>query len=83
VGAVVAHGPVPAVGAQERVLVEVGTGEPRQVLADFRGVGTASLRGERSCRERADVLVEHRGERVGQLQRSAAATTPREGGRVL
>jgi hypothetical protein len=69
VGAVVAHRPVPAVDARERVLVEVGAGEPRQVLADFRGVGTAGLSGERSCRKSADVLVEHGAELVGQLQR--------------
>jgi Phage integrase, N-terminal SAM-like domain len=57
VGAVVAHRPVPA--TRERVLVEVGAGEPRQVLADFRGVGTAGLSGERSCRKSMDVIVEH------------------------
>jgi hypothetical protein len=34
--AVVAHGPVAAVGAGERVTVEVRSGEPRQVLADPR-----------------------------------------------
>lgn len=38
VGAVVAHRPVAAVRASERVLVEVRGGEPRQVLTDFRGV---------------------------------------------
>jgi hypothetical protein len=43
VGAVVTDGPVPAGGAGERVLVEVGIGEPRQVLADLRGVGPAGL----------------------------------------
>ena len=47
VGAVVAHRPVATVGAGERVVVEVGTGEPRQVLADFRGVRAPCLIGQR------------------------------------
>ena len=47
VGAVVAHRPVAAGGACERVLVEVGGGEPRKVLADFRGVCAARLIGQR------------------------------------
>jgi hypothetical protein len=83
VGAVVAHRPVPAIGARERVLVEVGAGEPRQVLADFRGIGPAGLSGERSARKSVDVVREHGAELVGQLQRSAAATTPPDGDRVL
>jgi hypothetical protein len=47
VGAVVAHRPVTAVRAGERVLVEVRGGEPRQVLPDFRGVGAPHLIGQR------------------------------------
>jgi hypothetical protein len=38
VGPVVAHRPVPAGRACERVFVEVGIGEPREVLPDLRGV---------------------------------------------
>ena len=33
VGAVVAHGPVPGVGAGERITIDLGRGEPGQVLA--------------------------------------------------
>jgi hypothetical protein len=47
VGPVVAHSPVTAVGAGQRVLVEGGAGEPRQVLTDFRGVRALCLIGQR------------------------------------
>jgi hypothetical protein len=43
VGAVVAHCPVAAVGAGERILVEAGAGKPGQELADLGGVGPARL----------------------------------------
>ena len=46
-GAVVAYRPVAAVGAGERVLVEVRGREPRQVLTDFRGVRAPCLIGQR------------------------------------
>jgi hypothetical protein len=39
--------PVAAVRARERALVEVRDGEPRQVLADFRGVRAPRLIGQR------------------------------------
>ena len=47
VRAVVAYRPVAAGGACERVLVEVRGGEPRKVLANFRGLCAARLIGQR------------------------------------
>ena len=49
VDAVVAHGPVAAVGAGERNLVEVGGGKPGQELADLGGVGAPRLLRQRRC----------------------------------
>jgi hypothetical protein len=83
VRAVVAHGPVAAAGAGERVMVEVRVGEPRQVPADLRGLGPAGLGGERSCGEGADVRVEQCGEGAGKVKWGASVAPAREGGRVL
>jgi hypothetical protein len=83
VGAVVAHRPVPAGSARERILVEVGAGEPRQVLADFRSVGTAGLSGERSCRKSVDVVAEQAPNCSGSSSGARPRRRPGEGGRVL
>ena len=66
VGAVVAHGPVAAVGAGERILVEVGGGKPGQELADLGGVGAPRLLRQRRCSQGRGVLLEDRG--VGRRQ---------------
>jgi hypothetical protein len=83
VRAVVTDRPVTRVAICERVAVGVGVGEPREVLADLRGVGAARLLGQRSPRERRDVLVEDLGERLGQADGGATAPARRRRARVL
>ena len=74
-GAVVADRPVARVAILQRVAFGVGVGEPREVLADLRGVGAARLVGQRRLRERRRVLVEDRGEGPDR----ATAMRPRRG----
>ena len=57
-GAVVAHGPVAAVGVGERVFVEVGAGEPGEELADLGGVGAPRLLRQRRGAQSRGVAIE-------------------------
>ena len=72
---VVAYRPVTAVGACDRVPVEVGDSQPGEVLADLGGVRAAGLLTDRRGLERADVLVEHDHVRPVQLDRRAPSPT--------
>jgi hypothetical protein len=81
--AVVAHGPVPAVGAAERVALDVGDGKPGQVLAGLGGVRAPALVGERGRGEGGDVGVEHLGEGAGQVDGGASMPWRRGGRPVL
>ena len=82
-GAVVAYGPVAAVGAGERVLVEVGVGEPGEVLADLGGVGPARLLRQRRGSQRRDVAIEDCGVGRRQGDRCPAPSPRRRRRRVL
>jgi hypothetical protein len=82
-GAVVAHRPVTRLAVAEWVAFGVGVGEPREVLADLRGVRATRLLGQRSSRERRGVLVEDLGEGLRQADRGPAAAARRCCARVL
>jgi len=58
VATVVAHRPVPGLGACERVAVEGGVGQPGQVLARFGAVGPPCLGGQWSDSQGSVVGVE-------------------------
>jgi hypothetical protein len=83
VRAVVADRPIARVPRSQRAAFGGGAGEPREVLADLRGVRAAGLLGQRSRRERRGVLVEDRGERLRQADGGAAAPARRRRARVL
>ena len=79
-GAVVADRPITRVACSQRVAFGVGVGEPREVLADLRGVRAARLLGQRCGPQRRRVLVEDVGE--GPRQGNGAAAAPRRRGRA-
>jgi hypothetical protein len=72
--AVVADRPVTRVASSQRVAFGVGVGEPREVLADLRGVRAARLIGQRRRPQRRGVLVENRDERLRQADGGTAVT---------
>jgi hypothetical protein len=81
--AVVTYSPVARVASSKRVAFGVGVGEPREVLADLRGVGAAGLLRQRRPFERRVVVVEPAGKRLRQDDSGAAAARRRDPGRVL
>ena len=73
VRAVVAYRPVAPVGAAKWIAVELGAGQPGEVLAGLGGVRAAGLLGERSSRQVARVRRQYRRVGLGQAGRSPPA----------